>query len=106
MWDIRPARIMYPTTYPIAMIDDCFRHFRSDDMIMMSPKELGDVLFRDHSIIASGMGDVLTLLLPEDLYVFDDSLTWYIAFTHEEYTKHNEKRLCYSNVKEILPIAL
>ena len=106
MWDIRPAKVIYQDGGTRVRMADCWSVFRSDDIISVSPRDLGDVLFWDHAIEAHRMVDVLQQILPEDLYVFDNSFTWYIAFTHEEYTPHNEKRLCFSNIKKIEPLTV
>jgi len=50
--------------------------------------------------------DINRSFLREDVYVFDETFTWYIATTHEEYTTHNEKRVCFSNVRDIDPLVL
>lgn len=105
MWDIRPLKVIYPEWCRVRE-PDYLRNFRSDDVISIAPEELCEILLRDHHIEAHRIGDVWLQFLPEDLYVFDETFTWLMAFTHEEYTTHNEKRLCFSNIGEIEPLVL
>ncbi len=49
-----------------------------DRVIRMKGRELAEQLRADFAPLAENVS-----FLPEDIYVFDGSLTWYIAFTHE-----------------------
>jgi hypothetical protein len=69
-------------------------YLQSDDIIHISPRELCEVILHDHLIEVYRIGYPI---LDEDLYVFDDSLNWYIVFTHEEC---NGKPLCYSSLSD------
>ncbi len=106
MWDIRPKKILYPKGWQEDYIPECEIRLKSDDVISVEPKELCDVLLHDHHIEAHWIGDISQYFLREDVYVFDETFTWFIALTHEEYTSHNEKRLCFSNVTEIDPLVM
>ena len=50
--------------------------------------------FPKRSVLSADAGDVLDSLryLPEDLYIFDDSLDWTCVLTHEDVDGH---RLCF-----------
>ena len=67
-------------------------------MISIEPRELCEVLLHDHHIGEDRIVDMSRYFLREDVYMFDETCTWYVALTHEE---HNQKRLCFSNVGEI-----
>lgn len=93
MWDVYPKN-----SFNKGYVPEYLQFFRTDDIIELTPKELCEMLLREHHIEerASVIGDICTRYLPEDLYIFDYSLSWFMALTHEEiYT--NNTRLCYSN---------
>ena len=100
MWDVRPKKIIRPCE---EYVPQYLIYFRTDDVIEIAPKELCEMLLREHHIEerAKLIGDVCTRFLPEDLYVFDESLSWFMAFTHEEFTVNNEQRLCFSNLETV-----
>ena len=99
MWDIRPENVCPESgrEYP-ACIPPCEMVLKSDEMIAVEPKELCEVLLHDHHIDEHRLGDISQNFLRDDVYIFDEACTWYIALTHEE---HQEKRLCFSNIQEI-----
>lgn len=102
MWDIRPEKVVYPQewqTYPV-YIPECEILMKSDEVISIEPKELCEVLLHDHHIEEHRIGDISRYFLREDVYIFDETCTWYIALTHEEDTAR-KKRLCFSNIQEI-----
>jgi hypothetical protein len=102
MWDVRPKKVIRP--YEVKeYIPQYLSYFRTDDVIEIAPKELCEMLLREHHIEerAKLIGDVCTRFLPEDLYVFDESLSWFMALTHEEFTVNNEQRLCFSNLETV-----
>jgi len=104
MWDIRPAKMIYPKAwqdYP-TYTPACELLLRSDEVISITPKELCEVLIHDHHIEMHSLGDISEYFLREDVYVFDETCTWYIALTHEEVDTHNKKRLCLSNTQDII----
>ena len=97
MWDIRPELIVYPKSwsdYP-SYTPPCEILLKSDEMISIAPRELCEVLLHDHHIAEDQIVDMSRYFLREDVYVFDETCTWYVALTHEEY---NQKRLCFSNI--------
>lgn len=109
MWDIRPEKVLYPEHWPKFFkpyIPEYEILLKSDEMISIEPKELCEVLLHDHHMEKHRIVDINRSFLREDVYVFDETFTWYIAPTHEEYTTHNEKRVCFSNVRDIDPLVL
>ena len=100
MWDIRPYKVIYPEEWWEKSIytPPCELILKSDEVISITPKELCEVLIHDHHIETHRLGDIVEYFLREDVYVFDETFTWYIALTHNEVDTHNEKRLCFSNV--------
>lgn len=97
MWDIRPELIVYPKSwsdYP-SYTPPCEILLKSDEMISIEPRELCEVLLHDHHIAVDQIVDMSRYFLREDVYIFDETCTWYVALTHEE---HNQKRLCFSNI--------
>ena len=99
MWDIRPENVCPESgrEYP-ACIPPCEMVLKSDEMIAVEPKELCEVLLHDHHIDEHRLGDISQNFLRDDVYIFDEACTWYMALTHEE---HQEKRLCFSNMQGI-----
>ena len=100
MWDIHPENVIYPPSwqaYP-AYTPPCEIVLKSDEIISVEPRELCEALLHDHQIEEHGIGDINQYFLREDVYIFDETYTWYVALTHEE---HNQKRLCFSNMQEI-----
>ena len=109
MWDIRPEKVVYPEHWPKFFkpyIPEYEILLKSDEVISVEPKELCEVLLHDHHMEEHRIVDINRSFLREDVYVFDETFTWYIAPTHEEYTTHNEKRVCFSNVRDIDPLVL
>jgi len=109
MWDIRPEKVVYPEHWPKFFkpyIPEYEILMKSDEVISVEPKELCEVLLHDHHMEEHRIVDINRSFLREDVYVFDETFTWYIATTHEEYTTHNEKRVCFSNVRDIDPLVL
>ena len=104
MWDIRAGNVIYPEEWKSykSYVPECEILMKSDEVIAVEPKELCDVLLHDHHIEAHKIGDISRYFLREDVYVFDNTFTWYIALTHEECTADNKKRLCFSNVIDIV----
>ena len=102
MWDIRPKNVVYPQEWPACPVytPECEILLKSDEVISIEPKELCEVLLHDHHIEEHRIGDISRYFLREDVYIFDETCTWYIALTHEEDTAH-KKRLCLSNIQEI-----
>ena len=102
MWDVRPKKIIDPFGCR-ENIPQYMQFFRTDDVIEIAPKELCQMLLREHHIEENArlIGDICIRYLPEDLYVFDESLSWFMALTHEEFTANNEHRLCYSNLETV-----
>ena len=102
MWDIRPEKIVYPQEWPAcpSYTPECEILLKSDEVISVEPKELCEVLLHDYHIEEHRIGDISPYFLREDVYVFDEPCTWYIALTHEEDAAH-KKRLCLSNIQEI-----
>lgn len=100
MWDIRPQKVIYPAEWQAFSVytPPCELLLKSDEMISAEPKELCEVLLHDHHIEEHKTGDIAQYFLREDVYIFDETCTWYIALTHEE---HDGKRLCLSNIQEI-----
>lgn len=108
MWDIRPREVIYPEDWPKCpvYIPECEIRMKSDEVIAVEPKELCQALLHDHHIEAHWLGDIGEFFLREDVYIFDETFTWFIATTHEEKTTHNEKRICFSNVPKIDPLVI
>lgn len=108
MWDIRPRKLTYPGdchrfhtfTY------ECERLLKSDEVISIDPKELCEVLLHDNHIREHWIMDISKFFLREDLYIFDETFTWYIATTHESKSSNYDKRLILSNVPEIKELAM
>lgn len=100
MWDIRPEKVIYPPEWQAysAYTPPCELLLKSDEMISIEPKELCEVLLHDHHIEEHKTDDIAQYFLREDVYIFDETCTWYIALTHEE---HDNIRLCLSNIQEI-----
>ncbi|MBQ8408987.1 MAG: helix-turn-helix transcriptional regulator [Clostridia bacterium] len=100
MWDIRPEKVIYPQSWSAyrTYTPPCEILFKSDEIISIEPKELCEVLLHDHHMVEDQIVDMSRYFLREDVYVFDETCTWYIALTHEE---HNNKRLCLSNIQEL-----
>ncbi len=98
MWDIRPLKIIYPEEWweKSVYTPPCEIVLKSDEVISVPPKELCQVLIHDYNIEAHRIGDISEYFLREDVYVFDESFTWYIALTHEEADTDSKKRLCFS----------
>lgn len=81
MWDIRPRDILsaswlapppkprYLTLYG----SDTVIEWEAGELTALVEKELGDY----------DSTNCLEIRIPEDLYVFDDSFTWYVILTHE-----------------------
>lgn len=102
MWDIRPEKVVYPPEWPAVCTytPECELLLKSDEVIAIEPKELCEVLLHDHHIEEHRIGDISRYFLREDVYIFDETCTWYIALTHEE-DALLKKRLCFSNIREI-----
>ncbi len=98
MWDIRPENVIYPPSWSTysSYTPPCEILLKSDEMISIEPRELCEVLLHDHHMEEHRIGDISQYYLREDIYVFDEPCTWYVALTHEE---HNGKQLCLSNIK-------
>ncbi len=102
MWDIRPSEIIYPEAWQSYSVytPPCELRLKSDEVISITPKELCEVLIHDCHIETHHLGDICEYFLREDVYVFDETFTWYIALTHEEVDTNNKKRLCFSNMQD------
>ena len=102
MWDIRPSKIIYPEAWQSYSVytPPCELVLKSDEVISITPKELCEVLIHDHHIETQRLGDIMEYFLREDVYVFDETFTWYIALTHEEVKADNNNRLCLSNISD------
>ncbi len=105
MWDIRPEKVVYPESWRAYSVytPPCELLLKSDEMISIEPKELCEVLLHDHHIEEHRIRDISQYFLRDDVYIFDETCTWYVALTHE---KHNQKRLCFSNIQEINSLVL
>lgn len=105
MWDIRPEKIVYPKSWSVypSYTPPCEILLKSDEMISIEPRELCEVLLHDHHIAEDRIADMSRYFLREDVYIFDETCTWYVALTHEE---HKQKRLCFSNIQEINSFAV
>ena len=77
MWDIRPKKHIYPDSYPTIPYPYT-RYFLSDTVLRIEANEVAEILLHDVGLYPTEQ------YWGEDLYVFDDSLRWYIAFTHNE----------------------
>lgn len=97
MWDI-----MYDQEGEFGKIDADICFFRkygytSETMLLMKAAEAAELIRADNANIAS----YIDRRIPEDIYIFDDSIEWYIAVTHNCLTDNwnNENRTCFSNVE-------
>lgn len=104
MWDIRPSEIIYPEAWQnfSTYTPPCELILKSDEVISITPKELCEVLIHDHYAEACRLRDIIECFLREDLYVFDETLSWHIALTHGEDSENNNNRLCFSNIQGIV----
>ena len=86
MWDIRPKEHIYPDPCPTLRIPYT-RYFLSDTILKMKANEVTEILLHDLGLHPDEQ------YWGEDVYVTDESLGWYIAFTHNEITAG--ELLCY-----------
>ena len=77
MWDIRPKKHIYPDSSPTIPYPYA-RYFLSDTVLQIEAGEVAKILLHDVGIHPTEQ------YWGEDLYILDDSLRWYIAFTHNE----------------------
>lgn len=103
MWDIRPQKLVYFGDFHRfnTFTYECERLLKSDEVISIAPKELCEVLLHDHYMRERCLANIIHFFLRENLYIFDETFTWYIATTHEWKTSNYDKRIVFSNVTEI-----
>lgn len=77
MWDIRPKEHIYPDSYPTIQYPYT-KYFLSDTVLQMEADDVAEILLHDVGLHPKKQ------YWGEDLYIMDDSLSWYIAFTHNE----------------------
>ncbi len=82
LWDIRTMK----------NVAQAFRYKVPKDMVIRTDGEsLAEQLRADFAPLAEQVS-----FLPEDIYVFDDSLSWFLAFTHEPDERGNI--MCMTNL--------
>ncbi|MBQ4562355.1 MAG: hypothetical protein IJA55_08530 [Clostridia bacterium] len=86
MWDIRPKEHIYPDSCP-TLPYPYTKYFLSDTILKMEANKVTEILLHDLGRHPNEQ------YWGEDVYVMDESLDWYIAFTHNEIT--SGKILCY-----------
>ncbi len=81
LWDIRPRKVVY-TKYPELWTTTprYLELYPSDVVIEWDTGELLSLLKVELEDYAATSLDIT---LPEDLYIFDDSFSWCVIFTHE-----------------------
>ncbi len=97
MWDI-----MYDQEGEYGEIDADICLFRkygytSETMLLMNAEEAAALIRADNANTASYMDR----RLPEDIYIFDEAMSFYFAITHCSRTDewNNETRTCFSNME-------
>ena len=90
MWDIRTKEVIYPEKSPVENKYPPYTNFDADTVLKAEIKEIYNIVTHDHN------SKIWDQFLGEDVYVFDDTFKWYIAFTHE-YEKDG-MTMCYTNI--------
>lgn len=100
MWDIRPSKIVYDESYPFppTLWPHYLEVYNSDTVINWNAAELAALLTKE--LLDYSSYDCTVCPISEDIYVFDDSFTWCVIFTHSPTTLNGNKRLCYACIKD------
>lgn len=106
MWDIQKAPIFTDPDIPF-LHPHYLDVYRSDTVIEWDAAELTALI--DNELGDYDATDCLRNTLPEDIYVFDDSLEWSVIFTHSsvrpieavESVRPHGERLCLSCSRHI-----
>lgn len=89
MHDVRPKAHYYPDSCPI-IAEPFTKYFSSDIVLKLTADKLLEILSHDLEC------DFKKRYFGEDLYVFDETLGWFIALTHDCFSDENEiERICY-----------
>ncbi len=95
MFDVRPAKRIYPDGCR-SIAEPYTKYFDSDTVLRIYADKLYDILIHDYKCTVAE-----NLIFGEDLYVFEPSMKWYIAFTHNYFVDEQGRecgQYCYTNI--------